>query len=409
MPNILAQDSNGPLLLVLPVPLYEQNGRFLIDSQAGNGLSQWARHFRRMTLVGKRFAEPPASGVVAIDALDLGDRLSVHGVPTAWTPAGHFRALMPMRQKLASLIDTHRYLHFALGGAWGDWGAIGALMAARRGRKASVWTDRVESQVMEIEAGRRSGLSRLLGQVYAQRARWLERRAIRAASLGLFHGSDTFEAYRAFSREPHLAHNIHLKPQDRIDPAQLAAKIASCGKGPLEIVYFGRVHPDKGPMDWIQTLKLAAAQGVAFRARWFGDGPQLEEARAKVSALGLDGIVAFAGPIFDRDEVLDTLRSAHVAMFCHQTPESPRCLIEALVCGTPIVGYASAYPRDLIAANGGGVLTAMEPADLAAQIGELAAARDHLAALIVKAARDGRDMNDEAVFAERAALMKEYS
>lgn len=399
----------GSLLLVLPLTVHRQDGRIFIEGQAGNGLIQWLCHFDRMTLAVKLLPGAPPADSVAIDTLGLGDRLDVVLLPTAWTPLAHARAYPSMRRRLAALIDRHDYLQFALGGAWGDWGAVGALLASRRGRKASVWTDRVESEVMRIDALRQSGARKLVGLLNARLARRLERRAIRATPLGLFHGKDTFTAYRPFSANPYLVHDIHLKPADRIPAARLAAKIAGAGEGALDVIYVGRLHPDKGVMDWIETLRLVAEANVPFRARWFGAGQQLEEARAHVAALGLDACVAFPGLIVDRQELLEQLRAAHLMLFCHLTPESPRCLIEALVSGTPIVGYGSAYPEDLIDAHGGGVLTAMEPANLAREVIRLANDRAALAALIDCAARDGQDMNDEAVFAHRAALMKQHN
>ena len=71
-------------------------------------------------------------------------------------------------------------------------------------------------------------------------------------------------------------------------------------------------------------------------------------------------------------------------MFCHKTPESPRNLIEALVSGAPIVGYDSPFPRDLIAAHGGGVLTPLN--DVNALVDSLASLADLSAA--VQARRD---------------------
>lgn len=399
----------GSLLLVLPLVVHQSDGRVFIENQAGNGLAQWLRHFERITLAVK-FAPnvtPPADSV-AIDTLGLGDRLSVMLLPTAWTPLGHLRAYHSIRHRLGDLIDRHDYLQFALGGAWGDWGAVGALLAAKKERKASVWTDRVESEVMRIEAQRFTGIKRLYRRMNARLARRLERRAIRGSTLGLFHGNDTFDRYRAFSPHPFLVHNIHLKPADRIPDELLAAKIGRTREGVLDIVYAGRVHPDKGVTDWIETLRLAADAGVPFRARWFGNGPQLDEARATVDRLGLADRISFTGQLVDRAALLEALRNAHVMLFCHLTPESPRCLIEALVSGTPIVGYGSAYPEDLIAEHGGGVLTPMEPAALAHELVRLDSDRAVLAALIGQAAQDGHDMNDEAVFAHRAHLMKKY-
>jgi glycosyltransferase involved in cell wall biosynthesis len=49
-----------------------------------------------------------------------------------------------------------------------------------------------------------------------------------------------------------------------------------------------------------------------------------------------------------------SLRTTDIFLFCHKTAELPRCLGEALAAGSPLVGYGSAYARDLVATNGGG-------------------------------------------------------
>lgn len=397
------------LLLVLPLIAYQRGAALFIDDQAANGLSQWLRHFERVTLCVKVVAGEPPEDFVEIDEQEFAGRLSLEVLPQGWTPAAHLRAYRAVRRRLGELIDRHDYLQFALQGGWGDWSTLGIRLATARGRKCSVWTDRVESEVLRAEAARSSGLRRLSRQVNAAVARHNEAKAVRLATLGLFHGKDTFDRFGPHSRQPFLVHDIHLKPDDRIGEAELAAKLDACGTGPLRIVYAGRAHPDKGVMDWIAVLHRVHRAGVAIEAQWFGQGPELEQARDRVRQLGLADLVEFPGAVFDREELLAHLRAAQVMLFCHLTPESPRCLIEALAAGTPIVGYRSSYSEDLIAEHGGGVLTEMDPEPLARQVIDLARDRAALAALIGNAARDGHAMNDEAVFEHRASLMKQYT
>ncbi|MCW2411474.1 MULTISPECIES: glycosyltransferase family 4 protein [unclassified Sphingobium] len=398
----------GGLLLILPLLVHQYEGDVFIEQQAANGLHQWIRHFGQMTLCVKVVSAPPPADSVSIAGLGLGPNLTVELMPRGWTPLSFAKAYPEMRAKLSRLIDSHAFLHCALGGAWGDWAAVAALMAARRGRKVAVWTDRVESEVMRIDALRASGVRRFVRLMNASLARRLERRAIGSAALGLFHGNDCYQTYRGFNANPFLVHDIHLKPHDKISDESLNRKIRDVEHGPLRLIYIGRFHPDKGVMDWIETLRLVKEAGVAFHAQWFGDGPQREEARAKVLAQGLEEQIEFPGLLVDRSELLDKLRAAHLMPFCHLTPESPRNLIEALASGTPIVGYESAYPQDLISGHGGGVLTPMDPQALAAELVRLGRDRAALAALIGRAAQDGAHMNDEAVFAHRASLMKLY-
>ena len=407
--QIALQAGGTSLLLVLPLVSYYRNGQVLIDDQACNGLSQWLRHFERVTLCLKVIPGEPPDDFIEIDAKEFAGRLAVEILPCGWTPLAHARAYPAVRRRLAELIDRHDYLQFALMGGWGDWSTLGIKLATARGRKCSVWTDRVESEILRVAAGRFRGLRRLSRLVNARIARRNETRSVRLATLGLFHGKDTFDRFSGCSRQPFLVHDIHLKPDDRIDAADLSDKLDRCADGPLRIIYAGRAHPDKGVMDWIAVLDQVRQAGVAFEASWLGHGPQLEDARARVAELGLADCVEFPGPLFDREELLLRLRTAHLMLFCHLTPESPRCLIEALAAGTPIVGYRSAYSEDLIAEHGGGLLTALEPAPLAAQVISLARDRAALGVLIGQAARDGYAMNDEAVFEHRAGLMKQFT
>jgi glycosyltransferase involved in cell wall biosynthesis len=97
-------------------------------------------------------------------------------------------------------------------------------------------------------------------------------------------------------------------------------------------------------------------------------------------------------------------------VFTHVTPESPRCLLEALISGTPIVGYESKYSSDLTTELGGGSFVPMHDWEaLGRRIAELVANRAELKSLIREAALNGKRFNDKAVFAERSGLIKQFS
>jgi glycosyltransferase involved in cell wall biosynthesis len=240
---------------------------------------------------------------------------------------------------------------------------------------------------------------------------WLEHHLIRRAHVGFFHGMETFEAYSPFCRNPQLVHDIHLRKSDHIDPAALELKIraAAAGTQPLRIVYVGRADPMKGPLDWLEVLDKVRRTGVAFKARWIGDGSELPRLRALIAERGLEGHVATPGFSSDRSAILADLRGADVFLFCHKTPESPRCLIEALASGTPIVGYDGAFARDLIRNNGGGELVPVNDVEaLAEQVVNLVRDSDRRATLIYNAAKDGAPFDDVSVFRHRSELIREH-
>ena len=133
------------------------------------------------------------------------------------------------------------------------------------------------------------------------------------------------------------------------------------------------------------------------------------EMLSKIAAAGLQSRVEVPGFVADRAAILQELRAAHVFLFCHLTPESPRCLIEALASGCPLLGYDTAYPRDLIAGHGGGILVPQgNTAALASEIAVLSSERGRLSNLIRAAAMDGKPFNDESVFQHRSEVIRQH-
>jgi len=412
--------AQSTLLLVLPVPLREDDdGRLRLERQACNGIARWAEHFARIILACpvhvQRDDSTDEPDDLPIESLACAHRIECVPLRARAGTLGFHLDRPRMRRLLSSAIERTDYLCFAIGGYVGDWGAVAALEAIRLGRPYAVWTDRVEHRVARTSHRDATGWRRAARFVrdtliYSPLMRGLERRVIAHSHLGLFHGRECFDAYAPLARAPHLVHNIHLKASDRIGASALEAKRKRVlfGRG-LRIVYAGRAAAMKGPDDWLAALSALAQRGVDFEACWLGDGPLLGAMAEEVRRLGLEDKVRLAGFVSDRAVVLDALREADVFMFCHKTPESPRCLIEALMSGTPIVGYHSAYPEDLLGEHAPALLTrAHDPLELAARIAELDAARVCFAERVVDCARRGEAFSDEATFRHRAELIRRY-
>lgn len=386
------------LLLVLPLQVYRYQSRIYIDAQAHNGLRLWLDNFSCLILSCPTVEEQPPPDLVAIDD----PRISFVSLPIAYLPHRFLISLYPTARSLHKAIADSRYLHFAIGGLFGDWGAVGAIIAHYYGRRFAVWTDRVESDVVAFQASSMSGLRRCYYAFLSHLMKWYERRVVRMGTLGLFHGMDCYRAYAPFSSNPELVHDIHLGPEMRIDSGELEARLRY--SGPIRIVYAGRAHRDKGIFDWIEVLALAAKSGVDYSAVWFGDGPELENARQKVASLGLSGRVRFPGALTPHSLLIEKLRAFDFFLFCHRTMESPRCLIEALICGLPLIGYESAYSKDLIKENNGGLLSPIGNVD--ALLESISKFSQERTSLTRKAWLDGELYNDENVFRHRSELIK---
>ncbi|WP_207101602.1 glycosyltransferase [Paracoccus shandongensis] len=399
------------LLLYVHVPVHQgHDGELMIEPQAANGLRLWARNFDHVTVMQPVRADAGGGKMLQpVSQIPGADRITFDPLPMAYRPDRFLRHLPAARQKIRDNIAQADYLCFSLGGLWGDWGAVSSIIAHRMGRPYSVWTDRVESKVARHNARTGQGRSALRSRLDWRPMAALEKWVIRRAALGLFHGRETYDAYARFCRQPQLVHDIHVGKSDHISPDALPCKQHAAAEGPLRIVYAGRADPMKGPLDWVEVLAMLARRGVDFRATWLGDGPLLAEMRAAIDAAGLTLKIELPGFVSDRGTVLEALRQAHVMLFCHKTPESPRCLIEALVSGTPLIGYEGTFAADLISGHGGGQLAPMDDtAALAYILANLAQDRTKLADMMKRAVRDSSEFHDEAVFEHRACLIRDH-
>lgn len=403
--------ASNTLLIYAPVPLFHSPEGYWLEDQACNGLRLWAENFSRViTMHPVEYGKPPPSWIpVRSSAIDF-DRVELVGLPTAYRPDQFMRHYTSVRGQIGELIDRADYLSFSIGGLFGDWGSVASFEAHRKQRPFAVWTDRVESEVVRRNAqSARSRKARLRAALTHRPMAMLERAVIRRSSLGLFHGAETHATYAPYARVSEVVHDIHLRAEDRIPPEQLAAKVASAAEGPLRITYLGRADPMKGPEDWIEVMARLRAAGVNFQATWLGDGERLADMQERVQRLGLEQHVSLPGFLRNREDILEALRKTQVFVFCHKTPESPRNLIESLVCGTPIVGYDSAFPRDLISGHGGGILTPLNDIEaLSSALIGLSRDREQLGKLFGRAALDGEPFNDMAVFKHRSDIIKQH-
>ena len=402
---------SGALLLYAPVPVFAAEiGGLMVEEQALNGLSLWAQHFDRVTVMMPLSTEGAPPGWVALPSDEPSlSKVVIEPLPMAYRPDQFWRVLGQTRRKIGTLIQSHDYLSFAIGGLFGDWGTVAALEADRQKRPFAVWTDRVESEVMRQSAGSGSWRSKLKARLY-HRPMWRQEcRVIGKAALGLFHGQETFEAYAPYCANPQLVHDIHLSRADHISEAVFAGKVAAAANRPLKLLYVGRADPMKGPHDWVRVLEILARENIPFQASWLGAGSELPKMQRRVIDAGLTDQVTLPGFVEDRSVVRDAMFDADLFLFCHLTPESPRNLIEALTAAAPLVGYDGAYAADLIGDHGGGTLCPVGAVETLAQ-SVIALDRDRaaLVSLMEKARRDGAPFTDQEVFRHRCALIKAH-
>lgn len=407
--------STDRLLLVTHVPLKKEHGGFSIDDQTAEGLIRWSENFGRVAYAGIELPDAHLEHLSSttwtpIGGLPCADRIDVIAMPHAYKIGTFAATYKPTRTMLAKEIAHSRFMCFTLGALFGDWGGIAALESIKQRRAYAVWFDRVEHEVVRSDLPSMPMKRRIKQTLSIPLMQNYHRYLTRQSRLGLFQGKDCYDHYCRLVDKAFCMYDTHTQTADFIDAATLDAKLASAGSGdPLRLCYVGRAADMKGPLDWLETLTKIRDAGVPFTATWLGDGPLLETMRKSVEERQLTAHVELAGFVSDRAEILARMKATHIFLFCHKTPESPRCLIEALVCGTPIMGYGSAYARDLVAADGGGRF--VDVGDVQGLADRLVALHRDRAALqgeIKRAARSGLRFDEQTLYRERAELIRAH-
>jgi colanic acid/amylovoran biosynthesis glycosyltransferase len=373
-----------------------------MDEQTVSGIAHYAWNFDHVTVCG-----PAASSedrhLVEVPASIHGTTVALHALPSAYGLIDYVRQRRAVRHQLFELATEHDVVVGAIGGLIGDWPTDLAGVCEQSGIPHAVWFDRIEWDVMSHEAvdgGARRRARRRVEVVLMKRR---DRAVTKHADVMIAQGAETFDSLSDFSRRPILVFDSHVQPHDLVTGHQLDMKAATLTDAPIAIVYAGRADAMKGPLEWIRSLHVARAAGGRFRARWFGDGDLLASARDLVRELGLNECVEFVGEVSHR-EVLAHMRNAAVMLCCHQTKESPRCIVEAAAAGCAIVGYNSPYVRGVLGntqvgpqrGNWGdlGQLLARTLADTAALETDMRANAER-----------GRSFTEAAVYRHRAASM----
>lgn len=403
----------GSILLFVHPPFYKAEGQIFFDAQAQNGLRLWAANFDLVRLMAP--LDEMALKDVPSDAKPLQPFLDAHPSvePIMMPRRGMKRFLLqdrtPGRKIIADKINASQYLVFGFSGYIGDWGTEATRIATAMGRPYAVFKDGVAHRVARITQAKmqRSVLRRARDDFENWVMKTRDQRTVRGSALALLHGQDTMEYYGALASTPKLVHNIHISKADRISEAALTTRLDTRDESALKIAYAGRVEEIKGPDHWAAAIQQVRDQGVAITAKWYGTGTLFDEHQAKIASSDLARIITFTGFMAHKD-MLPELHRADLFLFTHLTEESPRCLIEALSAGLPLVGYDSAYARDLVGDSQAGLFVPREDTGaLAAALKTLAEDPQRLRAMAEDARRIAEPLNDEDVFRARGELIKE--
>jgi len=172
----------------------------------------------------------------------------------------------------------------------------------------------------------------------------------------------------------HLQETFRL-PDDRISTVSTGVdtnrfspegKAAALGDGPL-VGMVSVLRSWKGHPDFLKAAKMLTDRGVAARFVIVGEGPQQANIAQAIEGLGLQDVVTMLG---HREDVPEILRALNVLAIPSTGHEGiPQIGLQALACGTPVVGSdAGGIPEIIKDGQTGRIFPAKDPVGLASAI-----------------------------------------
>lgn len=404
----------GSLLLVLPSVLSRTSRGLEIDVDLAEGIRLYLESFDEVTVACPITINVLDSGLkrtLPVDDLPNKHRVRCLPLPDGYNWRGFLSSYSAASSSLQAAIAKSDHLIFSPHTLIGDWPTVAIRHAIRLGRAYVIEADVVYETVAKAGVAPNPSLGqRIKLQATNMIFRRLHRYCLKHSSLALFQGQDVYDAYAPFCRLPYKVYHMTISKTDHIAEVELQEKLAKVGTArPLRLCYVGRAIEMKGPMDWLDVIDQLVKAGIQIRATWLGDGSLLQQMRGAADSMGISTYVDLLGYVGERQAIQRTLKEADILLFCHKTKESARIFGEALSSGCPIVGYGSAYPKELVEQHGGGVFVEVgDRRGLADVVRRLAQDPDALRQLIRNASLSGRLIDRDSLMQQRIDLIKEH-
>jgi glycosyltransferase involved in cell wall biosynthesis len=201
------------------------------------------------------------------------------------------------------------------------------------------------------------------------------------------------------------AEAVHVLPSLYLDREAFVPRAET----PLatDLLMVGRLVPNKGIPSVLQALGSLASRGMdGLTMRILGRGPERGRIDAAIAKLGLTGRIEIIDWVEDAEDLAEIYRSARVLVVASTSEGGPRVAVEAMSCGTPVIGTRVGILPELLTEERGGRLYDGSVAELALKLQRLFTDASQEQAMRAALPGDLSRFDREAVIAGLAAGLK---
>jgi len=189
------------------------------------------------------------------------------------------------------------------------------------------------------------------------------RRIAAGATVASFVSRDLARRYGGGRGDLVVAH------ESRVEAAMVLRAPRPSSQGPLEVLFVGRLSPEKCVEDLLEAVALVPEARLTV----VGDGPSREGLEARSRARDLAGRVAFPGYVPWGPLLFERLRAASVLVLPSATEGLPLVVVEAMSQAVPVLATRVGGIPELVEDGRTGLLVDVHrPAELAAGLALLA-------------------------------------
>ena len=361
--NALPPLISRPYLLVLFGPPFfvDASGRRWLEALWAKDLIEHTHYITHLTLAAPTVYGLPPQNAVALDEVESLRNVRCIELPA---PRNILVALWYLPRTCAALWDALRSAELVHAGVAGwplaeSWILIPLLMLRRR-----LLYINVESAFWRLVPGQKAPVMR---QIRAAVSEWLNRWSVEASDISTF----THEGYRRsllrrHTDRGHVVEASWIDDADVLNDLQMQRVIERrrCHKGPLTLVFAGRLTHEKGLLVLLDAVSAARKNGVDVSLDIFGEGALAAECSTRIAALGVNAHIRLRGTMpYDRS-FFKTLSGFDMLVVPSLSDEQPRIVFDAYAQGLPVLASRTEGLVQCVEDNVTGAL--IPPQDVAA-------------------------------------------